>query len=738
MSCNADVDLEQGQSAVTYLTEIVPLPVNIMLLLFIIPLCFYSLNLICEELLVPALNVMVGKLRLSDETANSTMLAAGASLPQFFSSIISLFITYTNIGIGLTIGSSFFNSLCILSAVLLNTKSGVVYIRDRIFLRDMFFYITSLVLLIVTLKGSFIDAFIGTPAQQEDDCLKINLLHTILLLSSWLIYASVCGNFKTLVSWFCPSKYGEDGDDCDYHLPPMQMDDHVNDENNEGNISSSSCKGNFKSTLSWRWANMFTNTTSSSDEYADQLRISLVDAPVLVLPGTGGSENLMAVEEVEDKPAGSASRREKQLTRTASSSSSTSFSNFSPPNPDDIVRDLPDGYSCYIYKKNKFYSRFVGSHRAFDRKWFTCDKIEYSFRYARSHEKPSLKVREFFIDGNEKIEITDESNCIFKISHTMKSFKSMEFKAQNAVDFHKICSILNQKIKDAALFSELNGKKEEGNVYIAGVQRVKSEEDSNDIAVRKTPRLLRIPDTVCDEKGFMYYLHGYVLYPWKFLIYLTTIDIRMIKKKNMSPYERHRKASTTTSSISVEMNSLSYAGDDEDEQDEIHEGSHNYMLLSLSLLLSTSWIFFICYSINVAGGVFANCVGVSSGVMGLTVVAFGTSLPNLISAINLSRQGLGGLVITNVISSSILSVFVGLSLPWLLIILLRNHGAPYDEMRDDGIVFAVIILVALCIAFVMLCIWTKFVLKRYMASFFICCYCLYCAYGIFSRAIYNI
>ena len=32
----------------------------------------------------------------------------------------------------------------------------------------------------------------------------------------------------------------------------------------------------------------------------------------------------------------------------------------------------------------------------------------------------------------------------------------------------------------------------------------------------------------------------------------------------------------------------------------------------------------------------------------------------------------------------------------------------------------------------------KFVLKRYMATFFIGCYCIYCAYGIFSRAIFNI
>ena len=64
----SDPSSAHSESTISYLTEKVPLPVNVILLLFIIPLCFFTLNLVCEELLVPTLNVLCGKLRLSNET----------------------------------------------------------------------------------------------------------------------------------------------------------------------------------------------------------------------------------------------------------------------------------------------------------------------------------------------------------------------------------------------------------------------------------------------------------------------------------------------------------------------------------------------------------------------------------------------------------------------------------------------------------------------------------------------
>jgi Ca2+/Na+ antiporter len=49
---------------------------------------------------VPALNVVAIKFNIPDDVAGATLMAAGASSPELFSSIVSLFITHSALGLG--------------------------------------------------------------------------------------------------------------------------------------------------------------------------------------------------------------------------------------------------------------------------------------------------------------------------------------------------------------------------------------------------------------------------------------------------------------------------------------------------------------------------------------------------------------------------------------------------------------------------------------------------------------
>jgi len=81
------------------------------------------------------------------------------------------------------------------------------------------------------------------------------------------------------------------------------------------------------------------------------------------------------------------------------------------------------------------------------------------------------------------------------------------------------------------------------------------------------------------------------------------------------------------------------------------------------------------------------------------------------------------------ISSSIFSVFIGLGIPWMLLIL-GNHGRDYDGIHDDGLVFAVMILMLFTFLFIFLVVLNKFVLKKWMAYIFVFIYIAYIVYGI--------
>ncbi len=64
--------------------------------------------------------------------------------------------------------------------------------------------------------------------------------------------------------------------------------------------------------------------------------------------------------------------------------------------------------------------------------------------------------------------------------------------------------------------------------------------------------------------------------------------------------------------------------------------------------------------------VFANAIGLPPVIIALTVLAAGTSVPDLISSIIVARQGRGEMAIANAIGSNIFDILVGLGLPWLI------------------------------------------------------------------------
>lgn len=70
---------------------------------------FIALALVCDEFFVPSLGVITEKLDISEDVAGATFMAAGGSAPEFFTSVIGVFIAQNNVGIGTIVGSATFN-----------------------------------------------------------------------------------------------------------------------------------------------------------------------------------------------------------------------------------------------------------------------------------------------------------------------------------------------------------------------------------------------------------------------------------------------------------------------------------------------------------------------------------------------------------------------------------------------------------------------------------------------------
>uniref|UniRef100_A0A671KH52 Solute carrier family 24 member 2 n=1 Tax=Sinocyclocheilus anshuiensis TaxID=1608454 RepID=A0A671KH52_9TELE len=72
---------------------------------------FIALAIVCDEFFVPALTVITEKVEISDDVAGATFMAAGGSAPELFTSVIGVFVSHSNVGIGTIVGSAVFNIL---------------------------------------------------------------------------------------------------------------------------------------------------------------------------------------------------------------------------------------------------------------------------------------------------------------------------------------------------------------------------------------------------------------------------------------------------------------------------------------------------------------------------------------------------------------------------------------------------------------------------------------------------
>ncbi|XP_056213657.1 ras and Rab interactor 2-like isoform X3 [Falco biarmicus] len=88
------------------------------------------------------------RLHLSEDVAGATFMAAGSSAPELFTSVIGVFITKGDVGVGTIVGSAVFNILCIIGVCGL-FAGQVVALSSWSLLRDSIYYTLSVVALIV-------------------------------------------------------------------------------------------------------------------------------------------------------------------------------------------------------------------------------------------------------------------------------------------------------------------------------------------------------------------------------------------------------------------------------------------------------------------------------------------------------------------------------------------------------------------------------------------------------------
>eukprot|EP00566_Odontella_aurita_P007142 CAMPEP_0113563546 /NCGR_PEP_ID=MMETSP0015_2-20120614/21129_1 /TAXON_ID=2838 /ORGANISM="Odontella" /LENGTH=728 /DNA_ID=CAMNT_0000465539 /DNA_START=150 /DNA_END=2336 /DNA_ORIENTATION=+ /assembly_acc=CAM_ASM_000160 len=701
-----------------------------LLLFFIATLSFWTQAAVTEERFVPSLNVIANFFSIPDDVAGATLMAAGASSPELFSSVVALFVTHSALGLGTIVGSEIFNQLVICAGAVMAARRGTLTLDRAIVTREVGFYALSIGLLYNALKDRRYDPDDppGSPAR-----IYISVLDAALLFGAYVLYVVVCGNFDAIVG--CFSRGGKEVKKEEERpiMPrgrskrvPIQVDERMpflqrTIKEPTENFQSSVLPPASQKDLLVEAEQGGTQQQSAVNLYGTlgSTRLDQVGAPGVGSEtdngggtGSGGHNHVRFAENAAAGASDRGSDRSGAWSILGKFSDGLSIRLFTflaesekPSDQHDLydleVNAFEERLSCFLWQRSIFYNKAKVALHGWHLRWFnfTHDRMA-SVPDRRNFSEHQLRYPNF-----REMEV-DEDRLIIRLKNPNPARRDYFLMAPSTQVFEEVVKKCEELMKVWEDMRESrrgvgSGGEESGEggktsshspaspdpVEIDAFQDDEGGEGEDGNA-NPEPSLIEFPS----GEGYIAVVMHCILFPLKLLMHLTIPDVR-----NLSS-EGDPRVSLTWSFVSV-----------------------------TSCLM---WLIVGSYAMVASLEKIAFLMNIPDAVIGVTVSAAGTSLPNYVASQCAARQGFGNMAVSNAFGSNTFNILVGLGLPWVLYTTFVTKGEPYDGLRDDGIVASVIILASVLLAFVVLILWSDFILYRWHAPAFLGLYALYLAYSI--------
>lgn len=125
----------------------------------------------------------------------------------------------------------------------------------------------------------------------------------------------------------------------------------------------------------------------------------------------------------------------------------------------------------------------------------------------------------------------------------------------------------------------------------------------------------------------------------------------------------------------------------------------------------------------------ARALSISEVIIALTVLAAGTSVPDLLSSVIVARKGKGDMAVSNAVGSNIFDILIGLGVPWMLYL---NLAGKELEVKTENLISSVLLLFFTVIALLALLAAQKFRIGRWSGLFLIALYIGYLVFAIYT------
>jgi len=147
----------------------------------------------------------------------------------------------------------------------------------------------------------------------------------------------------------------------------------------------------------------------------------------------------------------------------------------------------------------------------------------------------------------------------------------------------------------------------------------------------------------------------------------------------------------------------------------------------LTFTMSIAWIGILSYYMVEWASKLGCMLNIHPAVMGVTILAAGTSVPDAIGSLLVAKNGQGDMAVSNAIGSNVFDILLGLGLPWTLNGLI--YGVSLDVDSGQLLPLSIMLITTLGAVYFasLLC---GFVLSKPLGAFFISLYFVFVAYSL--------
>lgn len=144
---------------------------------------FYGIAIICDNYFEPALEEICEALSLKEDVAGATFMAAGGSAPELATSLLGVFVSKSDVGIGTIVGSAVFNILFVIAVCALAAPN--LKLTWWPLARDCTYYCFSIIALVLVIADNKVEAY-----------------EAGILLGLYFLYVFIMSKSESLQKWF--------------------------------------------------------------------------------------------------------------------------------------------------------------------------------------------------------------------------------------------------------------------------------------------------------------------------------------------------------------------------------------------------------------------------------------------------------------------------------------------------------------------------------------------------------